>query len=232
MAEDAGAAPAVDIPHLVQLSGKQLTMLFTGLRSKDTSVRDFVFYADRINRLLVEEVLTHLPLEEKVVETPTGTPYTGLAIASGVKLCGVSIVRAGDSMLSELRSVVPGLAVGKILIQRDEETATPKLFYSKFPPDIAERHVLLVDPMVGTGGSCKMAISVLLDAGVKEENIVFLSLVSCPEGNTAIYEAYPAIKHITACMDPGMNEHKYIVPGLGDFGCRYFGTDEATLPDY
>ena len=136
-------------------------------------------------------------------------------------------MRSGDILLEAVRKVALGIAVGKILIQRDEEDPEKraKLFYSKLPKDIASRQVLVVDPMVATGGSVIRAIKVLIDAGVPEANITFLNVVSCPEGLRALYAAYPSIRTITAALDEKLNEDKYIVPGLGDFGDRYYSTE-------
>lgn len=182
---------------------------------------DFIFYADRLNRLLIEEALNFLPAEETVVTTPTGSTYQGTRWVA--KVCGVSILRAGESMEAALRSVLRDCRIGKVLIQRDEATAEPKLYYSKLPRDIAERKVMLLDPMLATGGSACMAIRVLLDAGVREENILFVNVVSAPEGLNAVTTAYPRITIVTAEIDEGLNETAYILPGLGDYGDRYFG---------
>jgi uracil phosphoribosyltransferase len=118
------------------------------------------------------------------------------------------------------------LNAGKILIQRDESTSEklPNLFYSKLPSDIATRNVLICDPMLGTGGSVKMAISVLQKAGVSPSRIIFLNLLSCPEGIKAVHEDYPDVTIVTGTIDEALNEHKYITPGLGDLGDRYYGT--------
>ncbi|KPV72129.1 uncharacterized protein RHOBADRAFT_55967 [Rhodotorula graminis WP1] len=192
----------------------QLAALLTGLRNKETSRGAFVFYADRVNRLLVEEGLNHLPVLEKCLE------YNGVGFEG--KICGVSIMRAGESMEAGLRECCRAVRIGKILIQRDEETALAKLFYAKLPEDIADRYCLLLDPMLATGGSAIKAIEVLIDHGVPQERIIFLNLVSCPEGLRAMYDAYPQVKIVTAWVDEALNEQKYIVPGLGDFGDRYF----------
>ncbi|KAG0348286.1 Uracil phosphoribosyltransferase, synthesizes UMP from uracil, partial [Podila humilis] len=125
-----------------------------------------------------------------------------------------------------LREVCRSVRIGKILIQRDEETALPKLYYAKYPPDIATRCCLLLDPALATGGSAIKAIESLTEHGVPENKILFLNLLSCPEGIRAVTARFPAIKIITAEIDPCLNGKKYIVPGLGDFGCRYFGTDK------
>lgn len=119
------------------------------IRDKRTSRADFIFYSNRIIRLLVEEGLNHLPVVEQSVTTPVGTAYLGVKFEG--KICGVSIMRAGEAMEQGLRDCCRSVRIGKILIQRDEETCMPKLFYDKLPTDIAERWVLLLDPMFATG---------------------------------------------------------------------------------
>ena len=140
----------------------------TVLRDHTTSAADFAFFSDRIIRLLVEHSLEEMPHATKRILAPTGVLYDGvgweLPYTSGV--CGVSIVRAGESMEAGLRAVCPGISIGKILIQRDEETALPKLYYSKLPPRVADQNVLLLDPMLATGGSAIAAVEVLVKEGV------------------------------------------------------------------
>lgn len=119
------------------------------IRDKNTERADFIFYSNRIIRLLVEEGLNHLPIVEQTVTTPVGRTYAGLMFQG--KICGVSIMRAGESMEQGLRDCCRSVRIGKILIQRDEETSLPQLFYDKLPEDIAKRWVLLLDPMLGTG---------------------------------------------------------------------------------
>ncbi|PSR72874.1 hypothetical protein PHLCEN_2v11241 [Hermanssonia centrifuga] len=198
----------------------QLEALYTIIRDKDTSRGDFLFYSDRIIRLLVEEGLNHLPVVPKTVETPTGAIYEGVGFEG--KICGVSILRAGEAMESGLREVCRSVRIGKILIQRDEETAQAKLFYSKLPPDIAQRYVLLLDPMLATGGSAMKAVEVIMEHGVPEERIIFINLISSPEGLKTFCGKYPALRVITGWIDQGLNEKAYIIPGLGDFGERRF----------
>uniref|UniRef100_A0A7S3US36 uracil phosphoribosyltransferase n=2 Tax=Oxyrrhis marina TaxID=2969 RepID=A0A7S3US36_OXYMA len=200
----------------------QLLALMTIIRDKATSRDDFVFFADRIIRLLVEEGLSELPFVEKVVTTPCEVGFTGAGFSQ--KICGVSIVRAGESMEAGLRAVCRGVSIGKILIQRDEETAMPKLYYTKLPEDIRQRKVLLLDPMLATGGSAIAAIQVLRDNGVDESNIIFINLLCCPEGVRAMMKACPKVRIVSAAVDERLNERKFILPGLGDFGDRYFGT--------
>ncbi|TRM68749.1 uracil phosphoribosyltransferase-domain-containing protein [Schizophyllum amplum] len=198
----------------------QLEALYTIIRDKETNRGDFLFYSDRIIRLLVEEGLNHLPVVPRTVKTPTGNTYEGVGFVG--KICGVSILRAGEAMEVGLREVCRSVRIGKILIQRDEETAQPKLFFSKLPSDIAERYVLLLDPMLATGGSAMKAVEVLLEAGVAEERIIFINLISSPEGLTAFAERFPKLKVIAGWIDEGLNEKAYIVPGLGDFGERRY----------
>ncbi|KAJ3738965.1 uracil phosphoribosyltransferase-domain-containing protein [Lentinula detonsa] len=198
----------------------QLEALYTIIRDKDTSRGDFLFYSDRIIRLLVEEGLNHLPVVKKTVTTPTGSTYVGVGFEG--KICGVSILRAGEAMEAGLREVCRSVRIGKILIQRDEETTQPKLFYSKFPQDIAKRYVLLLDPMLATGGSAIKAVDVLMENGVPEDRIIFINLISSPEGLRTFSEKFPRLKVITGWIDQGLNEKAYIIPGLGDFGERRY----------
>lgn len=200
----------------------QLKALFTIIRNKDTKRNEFIFYSNRVIRLLVEEALNQLPTKEKVVTTPTGASFSGSEFVG--KLCAVPIVRAGESMEKAVREVCRAIRIGKILIQRDEETALPTLFYAKLPEDIAKRHVLLLDPMLATGGSVCKAIEVLKDHGVKEDKIIFVNLISVPKGIENFQECAPEATIITGYIDPQLNERAYIIPGLGDFGDLYFGT--------
>ena len=221
------SALEAECPNLILMpQTANLSALMTVLRDINTDNKDFIHYADRIIRLLVEAGLEQVPHYNKRVLTPTGVYHDGLGweLPYREKLCGVSIVRAGESMEAGLRQVLPGIKIGKILIQRDEETALPKLYYSKLPPDIAGRTVLLLDPMLATGGSAIEAVNVLIDAGIPPERIIFINLISCPEGIRAMHSAYPTLRIVTAALDSHLNEKRYIMPGLGDFGDRYFGT--------
>ncbi|KAL8431035.1 hypothetical protein Efla_007619 [Eimeria flavescens] len=170
----------------------QLRAIMTIIRNRETKKEEFIFYADRAIRLLIEEALNVLPFVPRRVITPLGATYDGLAFGSG--LCGVSIVRAGESMEAALRAVCRGCTIGKILIQRDEETSEPVLYYAKLPTDVAERSVLLMDPMCATGGSVTRAVSVLIARGVPEENIVFATLMAAPPGIDRVFREYPNLR--------------------------------------
>ncbi|SNX85863.1 probable FUR1 - uracil phosphoribosyltransferase [Melanopsichium pennsylvanicum] len=198
----------------------QLDALLTIIRDTGTPRSDFIFYSDRIIRLLVEEGLNHLPTIPKTVMTPTGSSYSGVCFQG--RICGVSILRAGEAMEAGLRECCRSVRIGKILIQRDEETAKPKLFYAKLPEDIAHRWVLLLDPMLATGGSAIKAIQVLIENGVKPEQILFLNLIASPEGLCNMYENFPQVKVISAWVDEKLDDKAYITPGLGDYGDRYY----------
>jgi uracil phosphoribosyltransferase len=210
--------------HILQHPGTNL--LLSKLRDRNSSQIIFMSYANRLLRLLLEEAFALEPVIESERVSPTGAVYTHKELQFGEAYCVVVILRSGVSMLNEVTAVMPQITVGMVLIQRNEShpEKLPVYYYSKLPRDIAQRRVLLVDPMLATGGSAKTAIEALIRQGVKVENIVFVNLIACPEGINAVLEKYPGLKIVTGVVDPGMNGQKYIVPGLGDFGDRYFGT--------
>ena len=208
------------------LESRAIFYLLSKLRDKNTQSKDFMIYGDRLMRILAEEVLCRLPcIGIGIIETPCGK-CPGLIENSGNNTCVVSIVRSGDILLEAIRYIQPGIKVGKILIQRDESTESKKpiLYYKKLPKDINECTVILVDPMLATGGSARKAISVLLESGVVQEQIIFANLLCCEEGLKNVLEDYPNIKIITMAVDIQLNKDKYIIPGLGDYGDRYYGT--------
>jgi uracil phosphoribosyltransferase len=196
------------------------------IRDKHTNRADFIFHSNRIIRLLVEEGLNHLPVVQHTITTPVGKTYDGVKFEG--KICGVSIMRAGEAMEQALRECCRSVRIGKILIQRDEETSQPRLFYDKLPEDINDRWVLLLDPMLATGkhmtrdeyvrckqeadketgGSALMAVDVLRSRGVPEERIIFLNLISSPEGAANFAKKYPKLRVVTAFVDEGLNDKK------------------------
>ena len=202
----------------------QVRGLHTIIRNRETTREDFVFYSDRLIRLVLEESLNYIPVKTKDVITPTGANFHGVDLASSI--CGVSIVRSGEAMETGLREVCRAVRIGKILIQRNETTALPSLIYVKLPKDISTRWVLLMDPMLATGGSACTAIDVLIKAGCIEERIIFVNLIAAPEGIANVNLHYPNVKIITTGTDIMLDEKKYIIPGIGDFGDRYFGTSD------
>ena len=193
------------------------------IRDRNTERADFIFYSNRIIRLLVEEGLNHLPVIKQTITTPVGRSYSGVQFQG--KICGVSIMRAGEAMEQGLRDCCRSVRIGKILIQRDEGTTEPKLFYNKLPEDIADRWVLLLDPMFATGksnshwfetlterrgkgGSATMAVDVLKSKGVPEDRILFLNVIASPEGVTRFAQRFPKLRVVTAFVDQGLDENK------------------------
>ncbi|EOY22454.1 Uridine kinase/uracil phosphoribosyltransferase 1 [Theobroma cacao] len=205
----------------------QIRGMHTLIRDRDTNKNDFAFYSDRLIRLVVEHGLGYLPFTEKQVITPTGSVYAGVDFCK--KLCGVSIVRSGESMENALRACCKGIRIGKILIHREGDKGK-QLIYEKLPIDISQRHVLLLDPVLATGYSAKQAIQLLLEKGVPESQIIFLNLVSAPEGIHCVCRQFPSVKIVTSEIDVALNEELRVIPGLGEFGDRYFGTDNYSLP--
>ncbi len=189
------------------------------LRNKDTGSKEFREIVTEIAMLLFYEATRDLELVDVDVETPIATAHCKM-IAK--KIAVVPILRAGVGMSDGLLSVVPNAKVGHIGLYRDPVTFESVEYYCKLPSDIAERDVFLVDPMLATGVTADAAIHFLNERGVK--NINFLTILSAPEGVKVIQEKHPDVNIFSAAMDPGLNDHKYIVPGLGDAGDRIFGT--------
>ncbi len=183
-------------------------------------------------RLLAEDALAEFATSTIEITTPCGTS-PGVVGPDPSSIVAVSIVRSGDALLEVVRQVEPSVRVGKILIQRDESHADkiPKLFYCKLPPNMTKEsnnnmYVLLCDPMLATGGSAIMALDVLTNDPyhVPPENIIFANMICAPEGLKAMADKYPQVMIVTAQVDECLNEDKYIVPGLGDYGDRFFNT--------
>ncbi len=192
----------------------------TIMRDKNTGAKDFRTLLDEIAMLMGYEVTRDFPLEDVEIETPV-TKMIGKQIA-GKKLAIVPILRAGLGMVDGLINLLPVAKVGHIGLYRDPETHLPVVYYNKLPEDIAERTVLVVDPMLATGGSAAHAITMIKESGCK--NVRLMCLVSAPEGVKVIQDAHPDVDIYTAALDEKLNDHCYIVPGLGDAGDRLFGT--------
>lgn len=225
-AEEADAAfeKVGGLTKLTVLESACLRPLFTTIRAAETPSPEFAAAARRLMTVLAEEAIARLPGQALTITTPCGS-YEGLKLPAACDVCAVSIVRAGDSLLECVRNVWPQVSVGKILIQRDEETAQPKLFYCKLPPNVASKCVLLLDPMLATGGSAVSALQCLADAGVQMSKVLLVNVLVVKQGVATVLQAFPEVRIITASLDEGLNSKAYIVPGLGDFGDRYFGTD-------
>lgn len=190
------------------------------LRDKGTSVKEFRELVSEIAMLMCYEATRDLPLEDVEIETPVAKA-TVKRIA-GKKLAIVPILRAGLGMVDGMVSMMPNVKVGHIGLFRDPETLEPVKYYFKMPPDIEERDVIVVDPMLATGGSASAAIQFLKDDGVK--HIKLMCIIGAPEGVERMQKDHPDVDIYVAALDDHLNEHGYIVPGLGDAGDRLFGT--------
>lgn len=190
------------------------------LRDKGTSVKEFRELVSEIAMLMCYEATRDLPLEDVEIETPVAKA-TVKRIA-GKKLAIVPILRAGLGMVDGMVSMMPNVKVGHIGLFRDPETLEPVKYYFKMPPDIDERDVIVVDPMLATGGSASAAIQFLKDDGVK--HIKLMCIIGAPEGIERMQKDHPDVDIYVAALDDHLNEHGYIVPGLGDAGDRIFGT--------
>ena len=192
----------------------------TIMRQKNTPSKDFRELLDEISMLMGYEVTRNLPLIDVEIETPI--QKATFKKISGKKLAIVPILRAGLGMVDGLLKLVPVARVGHIGLYRDPKTHLPVEYYCKMPPDIDRRFVIIVDPMLATGGSASDAISMVKARGAN--NILLMCLVAAPEGVKRVQEAHPDVAIYSAALDEKLNEHAYIVPGLGDAGDRIFGT--------
>lgn len=201
------------------LNHPMITHKLTLMRKKETGTKDFRENLDEIAELMAYEVCRDLPLKPLDIETPMG-PCTGYELAKPVVI--VPILRAGIGLLDGIRRLVPTAKVGFIGLYRDEETLEPHEYFAKFPKDLDQSIVMVVDPMLATGGSAIDAISMVKARGAKQIKLV--CLVGAPEGVKAMQNAHPDVDIYLAALDDHLNENGYIVPGLGDAGDRIFGT--------
>ena len=269
-------------PNLIVLPPNfQIRGMHTIIRNHACNRSDFVFYSDRLIRLVVEHALGHLPFKNEVVRTPNGDAYNGVSFSK--KICGVSIIRSGEAMENALRACCKGIKIGKVLIERrdhdghpkalgrpasglggavnggtpsrtstpslvtrvaletggpdspgsltrensgEASPAMPRVIYEKMPSDIKDRYVLLLDPILATGVSSMAAIDRLIKQGVRQDRIMFVTVIAASQGIHALAMRYPQMKIITSEVDAGLNESNRVVPGVGEFGDRYFGTED------
>ena len=190
------------------------------LRNKNTGSKEFRELVGEISMLMCYEATRDLPLKEIEVETPVAIAKT--KIIAGRKLAFVPILRAGIGMLEGVLSMVPAAKVGHIGMYRDPQTLQPVTYYCKLPSDINEREVIVLDPMLATGGSAVEAIKILKEKGAV--NVKFMCVIASPEGMKALTEAHPDVQVYCAALDEKLNDEKFIVPGLGDCGDRICGT--------
>ena len=207
-------------PLLAEVKHPLVQHKLTLMRRKETPVAEFRRLAREIAMLLAYEVTRDLPLTTERIETPL-MPMDAPVLA-GKKLCVVSILRAGNGLLDGFLDLIPSARVGHIGLYRDPRTLIPVEYYLKVPHDVAERPVVVLDPMLATGNSAAAACHRLKDHGCRDIRLV--CLLAAPEGLKVMAEAHPEIPVFTAAVDEKLNDHAYILPGLGDAGDRLFGT--------
>ena len=190
------------------------------LRSTETPVKEFRELIGEVAALMCYEATRDLPTVEVEVQTPVAVAKC--KVLAGKKLAIVPILRAGLGMVDTMVSLIPSAKIGHIGLYRDPETHEPVEYYCKLPEDIENRQVFVVDPMLATGGSAIAAIDFLKKRGCR--NIIMMNVIGCPEGVAAVQQAHPDVDLYLAALDERLNEHAYIVPGLGDAGDRIFGT--------
>ena len=193
----------------------------TILRKKETGTKDFRHLLDEIGMLMTYEVTRNFPLKDVEIETPI-CKCMGKELADTRKLCVVPILRAGIGLQNGVVNIIPTAKIGHIGLYRDPETLKPVEYYCKMPADINQRTMLVVDPMLATGGSSAAALTMLKEKGAKK--LILMCLVAAPEGVKVLNEEHPDVPIYVAALDEKLNEHGYIVPGLGDAGDRIFGT--------
>ncbi|MFE3574168.1 uracil phosphoribosyltransferase [Lysinibacillus sp. NPDC059133] len=192
----------------------------TYIRDKNTGTKEFRELVDEVATLMAFEITRDMPVEEIEIETPVTIAKT--KVLSGKKMAIVPILRAGIGMVDGILNLIPAAKVGHIGLYRDPETLKPVEYYAKLPADVEERDFIIVDPMLATGGSAVEAINSLKKRGAK--SIKFMCLIAAPEGVKEIQEQHPDVDIYIAALDEKLNDHGYIVPGLGDAGDRLFGT--------
>lgn len=221
-APEQGSAPVQ--PRVHQLGRTDaLLALHTVARNVETTHREFVLSTQRIMRLLLEEALGDLRHVDASPTTPIGSEFHGRSRVQP-EVFAVSVPRAGDALEAELRTIVPDARLGKILIQRHPERKVPVFHWSKLPDGIAGKEVLLLDPMMATAGTVKMATSILVGAGVQPSDIILVNFLTCAEALEKLFVEYPDIRVVTSFIDDGLNDQAFMRPGIGDFGDRYFGS--------
>ncbi|MCC5984670.1 MAG: uracil phosphoribosyltransferase [Rhodobacteraceae bacterium] len=206
--------------HLTVVTHPLVQHKLTIMRDKDTSTASFRQLLREISQLLAYEVTREMEVTTRRIETPLCE--MDAPVLAGRKMVLVSILRAGNGLLDGILELIPSARVGFVGLYRDEETLQPVQYYCKLPPDLGDRLVIAVDPMLATGNSSAAAVDLLKEAGAR--NIRFLCLLAAPEGVARMKAAHPDVPIVTAALDERLNEKGYIVPGLGDAGDRMFGT--------
>lgn len=223
-----------DNPISDTINGGEVSVKFsnnpyiTTLRNKHTSLRDFRKASDILSHLLAQQVIGTLKTTPNHIETPLA-PYSGCSFPHRIIL--VPILRSGLAMLSVFQHYFYD-PIGFLGLKRIEETKQPHLYYQDLPQPLPDDIVIILDPMLATGGTAKKAVDILLKEGFQENNITFTGVICSSEGKHNLISSYSKIKTIIAAEDPELNQDKFIVPGLGDYGDRYFGTVDSFPPNF
>lgn len=210
----------MNMGNVIVLDHPLIKHKITHIKDKNTGSKQFRELIEEVSMLMAYEVTRDFPIEEVEIETPLMA--TKSQVISGKKVVIVPILRAGIGMVDGMLSLMPSAKVGHVGLYRDPETLKPVEYYCKLPSEIQERKVIVVDPMLATGGSSSAAISLIKEKGAK--NIKLACIVGCPEGVAVVHKDHPDVEIYLAHMDEKLNEHGYILPGLGDAGDRIFGT--------
>lgn len=198
-----------------------ITLFMTALRDKTTSIATFRKASHEIAHLLALEAMAQLPMTKCTVETPCGIAH---GLKNNTNIILVPIWRSGDELYATFLKHFEHARVGFVGLRRNENTAIAEFYYANIPATSHDDYAIILDPMVATGGSATAAVELLKNAGIPEDHILFVALIGAPEGLSYLQSSYPKMNIIIATQDERLNEKKYIVPGLGDFGDRYFGT--------
>jgi uracil phosphoribosyltransferase len=209
-----------NVSNLYVLDHPLIQHKLTYIRDKNTGTKEFREMVEEVAMLMAYEITRNLPLEETEVETPVVTART--KVLAGKKLGVVPILRAGLGMVNGFLRLMPAAKVGHVGLYRDPETLQPVEYYCKLPSDIDERELIVIDPMLATGGSAAAAIELLKNRGAKQ--VKLMCLIAAPEGVKTVQDQHPDVDIYVAAVDEKLNDHGYIVPGLGDAGDRLFGT--------
>lgn len=213
-------------PNLHILDTKTVQQLIGHIRDKTISTEEFRNISKRLIRIILEETFALECIEEVIKESPLGYYKTFKNPRKYNEYIAISILRSGNSMTDEILNLAPGILIGNVMIQRDETTEQklPIFFFEKIPSNLENKKIIVMDPMLATGGSACATIDILIRRGVKSSDIVFVNVISCEEGLKNLFNRFPGIKVVSAAVDPYLLPNKYIAPGIGDFGDRFYGT--------
>lgn len=213
-------------PNLHILNLRSVDLIISKMRDKNISIEEFRTLSKRLVRIILEETLALDYTQETIKESPLGLYKAKKKIFEYRDYVAISILRSGNAMVDELINLFPEISVGNVMLQRDESTEEkkPKFYFEKIPKNIQEKRFLVLDPMLATGGSALKTIEIIIEKGAKEENITFVNILGCEEGIQRLTNKFPKMNIVTGKIEPFLLPNKYLAPGLGDYGDRYYGT--------